>query len=94
MEFRKARFSVSIDELDKVIVDKHIAFIKVIKNYPIREPVEHIYMCKRRKGEFITARDLIHCLIENKYRHNPDENRFLEQFSLDDDGVVIPFFGS
>jgi hypothetical protein len=51
-------------------------------------------MCKRRKGEFITARDLINCLIENKYRHNPDENRFLEQFSLDDDGVVIPFFGS
>jgi|688.fasta_scaffold489414_1 hypothetical protein len=94
-EFSKATFKVciSLPNLDKVLIDKPVAFIKATQYYHRREPVDKIFMCKNESGS-ITARDLVNCLIKNKYCHNPYECRFLETFTVDDDGVVIPFFGS
>ena len=96
LEFPKAKFGIcfSINELNDVVIDNHIAFIKVSHNYPVREPCDKIFMCKNLSGESIKIRDLINCLIENKYRHNVYEWRWLERFYVDDDGVVVPFFGS
>lgn len=95
-QFPKSRFGITIplNDLDKVIVDKHIAFIKITQRYPIRKSIDKILMCKNSSGDSIKIRDLINCLVDNKYRHNPDEYRYLELFFLDEDGIVIPFFGS
>ena len=92
-EFPKAKFRVCIDELGEVIVDKPIAFIKTVTHYHTRPPLYRIFMCKSQSC-LITSRELINCLIENNYCPNRDECMFLEKFSVDDDGVVIPFFGS
>ena len=94
--FSKATFGISIctDKFDRIILNNNIAFIKTIHHYPIIDPKYKIFMCKKPKGEYVTIRDLINCLIENKYRHNPYEYRYLEDFMIDEDGVVVPLFGS
>jgi hypothetical protein len=94
-QFPKARFIIHIklDELDKVIIDKDIAFIKYDACcYYQNKPLTKIYMCKNPSGN-ITVRDLINCLIKNRFKTNCG-HVFLEQFTIDNDSTIVPFFGS
>ena len=96
-DFPDAHFTVCINsnELDKVIVDKEIVAIKCIFNCPCYHEFyrkSEYYICrKNRMG--ITNRDLINCLIENGY-YNECDHIFLEQFCIDTESQVSPFFGS
>ena len=73
-QFPKAQFSICINlsDLDKVVVNKDIAFIKYDACcYYKNKPLTKIYMCKNASGN-ITIRDLINCLIENRFKKNCD----------------------
>ena len=94
-DFPDAQFTVCINsnELDKVIANKEIVAIKCNFNcrcYTYRKP--EYYIC-RKSSMGITNRDLINCLIENEYYPDCD-HIFLEQFCIDTESQVSPFFGS
>jgi hypothetical protein len=94
-DFPYAQFTVCIPskDLDKVVIDKSIVAIKCSFNcscYTYRKP--EYYICKKH-SKFITNRDLINCLIENGY-YSACDHIFLENFFLDTESQVSPFFGS
>lgn len=95
-DFPQAQFTVCIasNELDKIVVNKEIVAIKCEFNCPCythyRKP--EFYICRKNQMG-ITNRDLINCLIENGY-YSVCEHTFLEEFFLDTESQVSPFFGS
>jgi hypothetical protein len=95
-DFPDAQFTVCIEtkDLDKVIVNKEIVAIKcdfICPCYTIYRKPE-FYICRKETMD-ITNRDLINCLIQNDYYSNCD-HIFLEQFCIDTESQVSPFFGS
>ena len=94
-DFPNAQFTVCIEtkDLDKIVINKEVLAIKCNFNcpcYTYRKP--EYYIC-RKKSMDITNRDLINCLIENGYIADCD-HIFLEQFCIDTESQVSPFFGS
>jgi hypothetical protein len=96
-DFPDANFTVCIpsNELDEVIINKEIVAIKcafVCHCYDHFLRKTEFYIC-RKQSMGITNRDLINCLIENNY-YNDCDHSFLEEFCVDTESQVSPFFGS
>ena len=94
--FPDVRFVVCIKstKLDDIIMDTNMIAIKCTHNcycWDSQRPTE-FYYCKKKNG-FITNRDIIKCLEQNKY--NPDcAHIFLERIYKVSDGQVKLWFGS
>jgi len=96
IQFPNINFSVCIKliDLDKVIIDNHIVSIKCGFNcycYDGNPRISEYFICKKEKN--ITNRDLINCLIDNKFDPRCNHH-FLEYFDIRSSGQVEPFFGS
>jgi hypothetical protein len=95
-QFPDAQFSISLslDELDNVVINSKKVAIKcdfTCYCYSEAPRNSEYFILKSTKG--ITNRDLINCLIENKF--DPSCNHyFLEQFQIDTPSQVSVWFGS
>ena len=96
-QFPDAQFSISLPlaELDNIVINSNKVAIKCdFKCYCYSESPrisEHFICNKSKKG--ITNRDIVNCLIENKFDPGCD-HRFLEQFDVDTDSQISVWFGS
>lgn len=97
-QFPNARFSIdiSLKYIDSVLVNTDQVAIKCdfkchcYKYFPRNS---EFYICKNPKGKGITNRDLVNCLIENRFARDCD-HRFLELFKVDTSSQVTAWFGS
>ena len=97
-QFPNARFSIdlSLDEIDSVVSNTDQLAIKCVFNcycYSEAPRNSEFYICKNPKGKDITNRDLVECLIENKFAPDCD-HRFLEIFEVNNSSQVTAWFGS
>ena len=94
IQFPNINFSIiRVIDLDKVITDNKVA-IKCVFNcycYSDNPRISEYFICKKEKN--ITNRDLINCLIDNKF-DTQCNHYFLEQFKIRSSGQVEPYFGS
>lgn len=95
-QFPDALFSISLslDELDNVVINSNKVAIKCdFKCYCYSQAPRNseYFILESKKG--ITNRDLINCLIENKFETGCD-HCFLEQFEINSPSQVSPWFGS
>jgi hypothetical protein len=96
-EFPGIKFSVFIprSSLDTIVANRDILSIRYVFDchcYLNNPRKTEFYLCKKQtKG--ITNRDLIWCLVNNKF--DPQCNHiFLENFDLNTEAQVTPWFGS
>jgi hypothetical protein len=84
---------IKVNDLDKVIMENKV----VIKCdfdcycYSDNPRTSEYFICKKEKN--ITNRDLINCLIENKF-DTQCNHCFLEKFEITSECQVKPWFGS
>ena len=96
-EFPDTLFSICLSkkELNKVVIKKDMVSIKCeflcycYKNSP---RITEFYICKKENCS-ITNRDLINCLVDNKFE-TLCNHTFLEFFEMDTPCQVSPWFGS
>ena len=95
-QFPNSKFSISLPlvDIDNVVINTGPVAIKCDFNcycYSEAPRISEFYICKKEKN--ITNRDLINCLIDNKF-DTKCNHHFLEGFEITSSGQVEPYFGS